>query len=106
MAVIHPSFPYSSKVATSCIEAPSIGVNVNHIHIDALPPPRSRAVIKCDRGHTYVRRQRGLKDSRLRSDKKNLKLPRARLCPGGLGARGTTYGMSQSRDRRIGGGGG
>jgi hypothetical protein len=40
MAVIHAGFPYSSKVATSCIEAPSVGVNVIHIHIDALPGPQ------------------------------------------------------------------
>src|SRR5262245_40789444 len=40
MAVIHAGFPYSSKVATSCIVGPSRFVNVIHIHIDA--PPLSR----------------------------------------------------------------
>jgi hypothetical protein len=45
MAVNHAGFPYSSKVATSCIEAPSFGVNVIHIHIDA---PHGAQVKGCD----------------------------------------------------------
>src|SRR5665809_19256 len=38
VAVIHAGFPYSSRVATSCIGgSPSFGVNVIHIYIDAVP---------------------------------------------------------------------
>jgi hypothetical protein len=44
MAVIHAGFPYSSKVATRCIEAPSFGVNVIYIHID---DPCWQAVKRC-----------------------------------------------------------
>jgi hypothetical protein len=45
MAVIHAGFPYSSKVATKCIGAPSFGVNVIHIHIDALALSRVKGPI-------------------------------------------------------------